>query len=57
MFHTQTTFDMGQKSRTSYGEMMRHVIMLEGRGADYFDVEHVILIFRDVCNAVFALNC
>ncbi|GJN11774.1 hypothetical protein PR202_ga29995 [Eleusine coracana subsp. coracana] len=33
------------------------VSMLEGRGAAYFDEEKVALIFRDVCNAVFAMHC
>ncbi|GJN40084.1 hypothetical protein PR202_gb29252 [Eleusine coracana subsp. coracana] len=33
------------------------VSMLEGRGAAYFDEEKVALIFRDVCNAVFAIHC
>ncbi|RCV11149.1 hypothetical protein SEVIR_2G168600v4 [Setaria viridis] len=33
------------------------VSVLEGRGAGYFDEENVALIFRDVCNAVFAMHC
>ncbi|ONM20326.1 putative serine/threonine-protein kinase [Zea mays] len=33
------------------------VSVLEGRGAGYFDEEKVALIFRDVCNAVFAMHC
>jgi AP2-associated kinase len=33
------------------------VSVLEGRGAGYFDEEQVALIFRDVCNAVFAMHC
>ncbi|WVZ64728.1 hypothetical protein U9M48_014205 [Paspalum notatum var. saurae] len=33
------------------------VSVLEGRGGGYFDEEKVTLIFRDVCNAVFAMHC
>ncbi|XP_062198946.1 uncharacterized protein LOC133901583 [Phragmites australis] len=33
------------------------VSVLDGRGAEYFDEEKVALIFRDVCNAVFAMHC
>ncbi|XP_022152646.1 probable serine/threonine-protein kinase DDB_G0276461 isoform X2 [Momordica charantia] len=33
------------------------VNVLESRGAGYFDEKQVLLIFRDVCNAVFAMHC
>ncbi|KAL5201377.1 hypothetical protein ABZP36_035731 [Zizania latifolia] len=33
------------------------VAALESRGAGYFDEQQVALIFRDVCNAVFAMHC
>ena len=33
------------------------VNVLESRGAGYFDESQVLLIFRDVCNAVFAMHC
>ncbi|KAJ1253714.1 hypothetical protein BS78_02G098300 [Paspalum vaginatum] len=33
------------------------VSVLQGRGAGYFDEETVTIIFRDVCNAVFAMHC
>ncbi|PAN11206.1 hypothetical protein PAHAL_2G201800 [Panicum hallii] len=33
------------------------VSVLEDRGAAYFEEEKVALIFRDVCNAVFAMHC
>lgn len=33
------------------------VSVLESRGASYYDEEKVALIFRDVCNAVFAMHC
>ncbi|CAK9322415.1 unnamed protein product [Citrullus colocynthis] len=33
------------------------VNVLESRGAGYFDENQVLLIFRDVCNAVFAMHC
>ncbi|KAL6897351.1 hypothetical protein ACP4OV_007047 [Aristida adscensionis] len=33
------------------------VSVLESRGSGHFDEEKVALIFRDVCNAVFAMHC
>lgn len=33
------------------------VNVLESRGSGYFDEKQILLIFRDVCNAVFAMHC
>ncbi|KAK9161253.1 hypothetical protein Syun_007594 [Stephania yunnanensis] len=33
------------------------VNVLERRGAGYFEEKRVLAIFRDVCNAVFAMRC
>ena len=33
------------------------VMVLENRGAGYFEEKRILLIFRDVCNAVFAMHC
>ncbi|CAM8886980.1 unnamed protein product [Rhodiola kirilowii] len=33
------------------------VSVLESRGAGYFEEKQVLTIFRDVCNAVFAMHC
>ncbi|ERN11601.1 probable serine/threonine-protein kinase DDB_G0280111 [Amborella trichopoda] len=33
------------------------VTVLENRGAAYFEEKQILLIFRDVCNAVFAMHC
>ncbi|XP_072969682.1 actin-regulating kinase PRK1-like isoform X2 [Typha angustifolia] len=33
------------------------VTVLESRGAGYFEEKQIFLIFRDVCNAVFAMHC
>lgn len=33
------------------------VNVLESRGAGFFEEKQVLLIFRDVCNAVFAMHC
>lgn len=33
------------------------VSVLETRGAAYFEEKQVLTIFRDVCNAVFAMHC
>lgn len=33
------------------------VSVLESRGAGFFEEKQILLIFRDVCNAVFAMHC
>ena len=33
------------------------VSVLESRGSGFFDEKQVLSIFRDVCNAVFAMHC
>lgn len=33
------------------------VTVLENRGAAYFEEKKILLIFRDVCNAVFSMHC
>lgn len=33
------------------------VSVLENRGAGYFEEKRILLIFRDICNAVFAMHC
>ncbi|XP_031400793.1 AP2-associated protein kinase 1 isoform X1 [Punica granatum] len=33
------------------------VNVLESRGSGYFEEKQILLIFRDVCNAVFAMHC
>ncbi|WOK92581.1 AP2-associated protein kinase 1-like [Canna indica] len=33
------------------------VAVLENRGAGYYEEKQILLIFRDICNAVFALHC
>lgn len=33
------------------------VTVLENRGAGYFEENQTLLIFRDICNAVFAMHC
>nr|AFK44489.1 unknown [Lotus japonicus] len=55
-----TIFDMG---RTKEAFLVMEfcekslVNVLESRGAGYFDEKQVFVIFRDVCNAVFAMHC
>ncbi|KAK7271610.1 hypothetical protein RJT34_27650 [Clitoria ternatea] len=58
--HARTIFDMG---RTKEAFLVMEfcekslVSVLESRGSGYFDEKQVLLIFRDVCNAVFAMHC
>ncbi|KAF7835969.1 putative serine/threonine-protein kinase [Senna tora] len=58
--YAHTIFDMG---RTKEAFLVMEfcdkslVSVLESRGAGYFDEKQVLLIFRDVCNAVFAMHC
>ncbi|XP_054813116.1 uncharacterized protein LOC129313770 isoform X3 [Prosopis cineraria] len=58
--YAHTVFDMG---RTKEAFIVMEfcdkslVNVLESRGSGYFDEKQVLLIFRDVCNAVFAMHC
>lgn len=58
--YAHTVFDMG---RTKEAFIVMEfcdkslVSVLESRGSGYFDEKQVLLIFRDVCNAVFAMHC
>ncbi|MED6164237.1 hypothetical protein PIB30_087785 [Stylosanthes scabra] len=58
--HAHAIFDMGRTKEAflvmEYCEKSL-VSVLESRGAGYFDENQVFLIFRDVCNAVFAMHC
>ncbi|KAL2330885.1 hypothetical protein Fmac_018466 [Flemingia macrophylla] len=58
--HAHTIFDM---CRTKEAFLVMEfcerslVSVLESRGAGYFEEKQVLVIFRDVCNAVFAMHC
>ncbi|KAK0574243.1 hypothetical protein LWI29_020298 [Acer saccharum] len=58
--HAHTIIDMG---RTKEALLVMEfcdkslVNVLENRGAGYFEEKQVLSIFRDVCNAVFAMHC
>ncbi|XP_060217040.1 uncharacterized protein LOC132644462 isoform X2 [Lycium barbarum] len=58
--HAHTILDM---SRTKEAFLVMEycekslVGVLENRGAGFFEEKQVLLIFRDVCNAVFAMHC
>ncbi|XP_042481319.1 AP2-associated protein kinase 1 isoform X2 [Macadamia integrifolia] len=58
--HAHTILDMG---RTTEAFLVMEfcekslVNVLENRGAGYFEEKQIISIFRDVCNAVFAMHC
>ncbi|KAK7243525.1 hypothetical protein RIF29_38324 [Crotalaria pallida] len=58
--HAHTIIDMG---RTKEAFLVMEfcekslVNVLESRGAAYFDEKQILLIFRDVCNAVFTMHC
>ncbi|WVY99692.1 hypothetical protein V8G54_025762 [Vigna mungo] len=58
--HAHSIFDMGRtKEAFLVMEFCERslVNVLESRGAGYFDETQVLLIFRDICNAVFAMHC
>lgn len=58
--HAYTILDMGRtKEALLVMEFCEKslVNVLESRGAGYFEEKQVLSIFRDVCNAVFALHC
>lgn len=55
-----TIFDMGRTKEAilvmDYCEKSL-VTMLENRGAGFLEEKQILTIFRDVCNAVFAMHC
>ncbi|XP_024021033.1 AP2-associated protein kinase 1 isoform X2 [Morus notabilis] len=58
--HAHTILDMGRtKEALVVMEFCERslVSVLESRGSVYFDEKQVLSIFRDVCNAVFAMHC
>lgn len=58
--HAHTILDMGRtKEALLVMEFCERslVNVLESRGSVYFDEKQVLSIFRDVCNAVFAMHC
>lgn len=58
--HAHTFLDMGRtKEALLVMEFCEKslVNVLESRGTGYFDEKQVLLIFRDVCNAVFSMHC
>ncbi|KAI3444953.1 hypothetical protein Pfo_001618 [Paulownia fortunei] len=58
--HAHAIFDMGRTKEAlllmEYCEKSL-VNVLESRGAGFFEEKQVLTIFRDVCNAVFAMHC
>ncbi|KAL3622438.1 hypothetical protein CASFOL_033849 [Castilleja foliolosa] len=58
--HAHAIFDMGRTNEAfllmEYCEKSL-IIVLENRGAGFFEEKQVLAIFRDVCNAVFAMHC
>ncbi|KAL6569783.1 hypothetical protein OROMI_014297 [Orobanche minor] len=58
--HAHAIFDMGRTKEAlllmEYCEKSL-VNVLESRGAGFFEEKQVLAIFRDVCNAVFAMHC
>jgi AP2-associated kinase len=58
--HAHTFFDMGRtKEALLVMEFCEKslVNVLENRGVGYFEEKQILAIFRDVCNAVFAMHC
>ncbi|XP_043691220.1 AP2-associated protein kinase 1-like isoform X2 [Telopea speciosissima] len=58
--HAHTILDMGRTTETllvmEFCEKSL-VNVLENRGVGYFEEKQILSIFRDVCNAVFAMHC
>ncbi|KAA8520291.1 hypothetical protein F0562_014546 [Nyssa sinensis] len=58
--YAHTIFDMGRTKEAllvmEYCERSL-VNVLESRGAGYFEEKQILVILRDVCNAVFAMHC
>ncbi|KAL2478462.1 Protein kinase superfamily protein [Forsythia ovata] len=58
--YAHTIFDMGRTKEAlllmEYCEKSL-VNVLENRGAGFFEEKQILAIFRDVCNAVFAMHC
>ncbi|KAL3692510.1 hypothetical protein R1sor_006161 [Riccia sorocarpa] len=58
--HAQVVYDMGRTKECflvmDYCEKMLANV-LEQRGAGYFEEKQLLLIFRDICNAVYAMHC
>lgn len=58
--HAHTILDMGRTKEAlllmEYCEKSL-VNVLESRGAGIFEEKQILQIFRDVCNAVFAMHC
>ncbi|KAM7476669.1 hypothetical protein LguiB_023912 [Lonicera macranthoides] len=61
MLYAHTIFDMGRTKEALL--VMEHceksmVKLLESRGgAGYFEEKQILAMFRDICNAVFAMHC
>ncbi|KAL8229710.1 hypothetical protein R6Q57_014610 [Mikania cordata] len=60
MLCAHSIFDMGRTKEAllvmEYCEKSL-VNVLESRGADFFEEKQILLMFRDICNAVFAMHC
>lgn len=58
--HAQAMYDMGRTKEcfivTDYCEKMM-VEVLDSRGAGFFEEKQLLLMFRDICNAVYAMHC
>lgn len=58
--HAQAVFDMGRTKECFL--VMDHceknlVDVLDSRGAGYFEEKQLLIMFREVCNAVYAMHC
>ncbi|KAG0621936.1 hypothetical protein M758_3G059700 [Ceratodon purpureus] len=58
--HGQVVYDLGRTKECFLvmeycHKMLAHV--LENRGAGYYDEKQILLMFLDICNAVFAMHC
>ncbi|MCO5562019.1 hypothetical protein L7F22_015645 [Adiantum nelumboides] len=58
--HAQAMYDMGRTKEcfivTEYCDKMM-VEVLDSRAGSFFEEKQLLLMFRDICNAVYALHC
>ncbi|CAK9251736.1 unnamed protein product [Sphagnum jensenii] len=60
MLHAQVVYDMGRTKECflvmDFCDKMLATV-LENRGAGFYDEKQILLMFREICNAVYAMHC
>lgn len=58
--HAQVVYDLGRTKECFLVMEYCHkmlALVLENRGAGYYEEKQILLIFLDICNAVYAMHC